>query len=61
MQMAKVIFCCPGCGYEDSMAGTCPDCAIDLEETCAKCENPIEECVCETEIDLDEGKAKSSL
>lgn len=45
--MARPIYTCPSCGYEDHSPGACPDCGTDLEETCAKCGNPVEECICE--------------
>lgn len=54
--MAKGMFTCPTCGYEDVKPGLCPDCSMELEETCADCGNPRSECICEGDKEEEEQK-----
>jgi predicted amidophosphoribosyltransferase len=52
--MAKGNFVCPTCGYEDVKPGLCPDCSMELEESCPDCGNPKSECICEVNKEEEE-------
>ena len=56
--MTRGMFACPTCGYEDGKPGLCPDCSMELEETCPDCGNPRSECICEVNQEEEEEKDK---